>query len=110
VQQAYTYHKRSCQKTKKRLAGALEKAKEVWQTNKRRKTEAKAARGALELESSLHLQVNTLPRSVAIAEPIIPGASLEVRFIIFCSDIFATSNNPPCIRVLPVLHLWMLIA
>ena len=108
VQQAYTYHKRSCQKTKKRLAGALEKAKEVWQTNKRRKTEAKAARGALELESSSHL--NTLPRPVAIAEPIIPGASLEVRFIIFCSDILATSNNPPCIRVLSVLHLWVLIA
>src|SRR6202022_3733177 len=69
VQQAYTCHKRSCQKTKKRLAGALEKAKEVWQTNKRRKTEAKAARGALELESSLHL--NILPRPVAIAESII---------------------------------------
>ena len=38
--QAYTYHKRSCQKTKKRLSGALEKAKEVWQTKKRRKREA----------------------------------------------------------------------
>jgi hypothetical protein len=108
VQQAYTYHKRSCQKTKKRLAGALEKAKEVWQTNKRRKTEVKAARGALELESSLHL--NILPRPVAIAESIIPGASSEVRFIIFCSDILATSNNPLCIRVLSVLRLWMLIA
>jgi len=79
VQQAYTYHKRSCQKTKKRLAGALEKAKEVWQTNKRRKMEAKAARGALELESPLHL--NALP--IIIAESTTPGASLEVRFTIF---------------------------
>ena len=39
VPQAYTYHKRSCQKTKKRLSCALEKAKEVWQARKRRKTE-----------------------------------------------------------------------
>lgn len=39
VPQAYTYHKRSCQKTKKRLSGALEKAREVWQAKKRRKTE-----------------------------------------------------------------------
>lgn len=40
VLQAYSYHKHSCQKTKKRLASALEKAKEVWETKKRRKTEA----------------------------------------------------------------------
>jgi hypothetical protein len=108
VQQAYTYHKRSCKKTKKRLAGALEKAKEVWQTNKRRKTEAKAARGALELqvelESPLHL--NTLP--VAIAESTTPGASLEVRFTMFCSDIFAIFNNPSRIRGQSILRLWML--
>jgi hypothetical protein len=39
VPQAYTFHKRSCQKTKKRLSCALEKAKEVWQAKKRRKTE-----------------------------------------------------------------------
>ena len=39
VPQAYTCHKRSCQKTKKRLSGALEKAKEIWQAKKRRKTE-----------------------------------------------------------------------
>src|ERR1700733_7406877 len=38
VLQAYAYHKNSCQKTKKRLASALEKAKEVWETKKRRKT------------------------------------------------------------------------
>jgi hypothetical protein len=39
VPQAYTCHKRSCQKTKKRLSSALEKAKEFWQINKRRKVE-----------------------------------------------------------------------
>ena len=37
--QAYTFHKRSCQKTKKRLFSALDKAKEVWQSKKRRKKE-----------------------------------------------------------------------
>ena len=39
VPQAYTFHKRSCNKTKKRLSGALDKAKEIWQTKKRRKLE-----------------------------------------------------------------------
>lgn len=39
VPQAYTFHKRSCQKTKKRLSNALDKAKEVWQSKKRRKME-----------------------------------------------------------------------
>jgi hypothetical protein len=43
IPQAYTCHKRSCQKTKKRLAGALEKAKETWQARKRRRTEEKGA-------------------------------------------------------------------
>ena len=42
VPQAYSCHKHSCQKTKKRLSGALEKAKEAWQVKKRRKVEEKA--------------------------------------------------------------------
>jgi hypothetical protein len=33
----YTRHKRNCTKTKKCLAGALEKAKEVWIIRKRRR-------------------------------------------------------------------------
>src|ERR1700736_4681192 len=37
--QAYSYHKRTCRQTKKRLASALEKAKEVWRMNKHRKIE-----------------------------------------------------------------------
>ena len=41
VPQAYTYHKRSCEQTKKRLAGALDKAKEVWQVKKRQRLEEK---------------------------------------------------------------------
>ena len=35
--QAYAFHQRSCQRTKKRLVGALEKAKYILQARKRRK-------------------------------------------------------------------------
>ena len=58
---AYTCHTRSCPKTKKRLSSALEKAKEIFQANKRRKMEDAARRGAAETsgplvaESSLNL-------------------------------------------------------
>jgi len=41
VPQAYTCHKRTCQKTKKRLASALDKAREVWEARKRKRTEKK---------------------------------------------------------------------
>jgi hypothetical protein len=40
--QAYTNHERTCRKTKKRFASALTKAKEVWESRKRRKTDAEA--------------------------------------------------------------------
>jgi hypothetical protein len=78
VQQAYTCHKRSCQKTKKRLAGALEKAKEVWQANKRQKREAKATKEALALAGHDHIRVltHTVPVPIA-AEPPTPS---RVRF------------------------------
>jgi hypothetical protein len=80
VQQAYTCHKRSCQKTKKRLAGALEKAKEVWQANKRQKREAKATKEALALAGPSHPSLtHTVP--VPIAEPpTVTPASSRVRF------------------------------
>ena len=39
VLQAYTFHKCSCQKAKKQLSTALDKAKEVWQSKKHRKIE-----------------------------------------------------------------------
>ena len=40
VPQAYTFHQRSCQRTKKRLLGALEKVKDILQARKRRKVES----------------------------------------------------------------------
>jgi hypothetical protein len=42
VPQVYTYHKRSCKKTKKWLSGTLEKAKEVWWAKKRQKVDNEA--------------------------------------------------------------------
>jgi len=39
-QGSYTYHARGCQKTKKRVSRALVKAKEIWQSRKRRRLEA----------------------------------------------------------------------
>src|SRR5580698_5132023 len=42
VPQAYTFHRRSCPKAKKRLSDALAKANEVWQVKKRRKLEGMA--------------------------------------------------------------------
>jgi hypothetical protein len=107
--QAYTYHKRSCQKTKKRLAGALEKAKEVWQTNKRRETEAKAAKGALGLRSSESSHLNALPVATTASEPPTPAASPEVRFILCSNTTFATSNISLRIRGQTPLRLWMSI-
>jgi len=60
VPQAYTYHKRSCEKTKKRLSGALEKAKEIWRAKKRQKVDKLAANEALALRSS---DTNAIPES-----------------------------------------------
>ena len=37
--QAYTFHQRSCSKTKKRLSSALDKAQEVWRSKRRQKME-----------------------------------------------------------------------
>jgi hypothetical protein len=39
VPQAFSCHKRSCPKSKKRFSSVLERAKEVWQARKRRKVE-----------------------------------------------------------------------
>ena len=64
--QAYTFHTCSCQKTKKRLASALEKAKESWQAKKRQKTEGNAFD----------------PSNMdAVPEPVPNEAPQEVRFL-----------------------------
>jgi hypothetical protein len=57
--QAYTYHTRSCHKTKKRLAFALEKAKDVWAAKKRRKLECRAAKEALPCHPNIEYNHDT---------------------------------------------------
>ena len=79
VPQAYTYHKRSCHKTKKRLSCALEKAKEVWQARKRRKTE-EATRIEETAVSSSNQEVAAQPPD----DPLLHGVpqELEVSLLI----------------------------
>jgi hypothetical protein len=86
VPQAFTYHKRSCEKTKKRLSGALEKAKEVWQANKRRRMEEKVAKDSEALGGPSHLDKVPVPIAT-------PSASSEVRFLLFCFATTLTISN-----------------
>jgi hypothetical protein len=72
--QAYTCHQRSCQKSKKRLVDALERAKAVWQAKKRRKIEDGAEKEALALAGPSNIPDSELVPN----EP--PVAILEVRF------------------------------
>jgi hypothetical protein len=76
VPQAYTCHKRSCLKTKKRLSGALEKAKDVWKANKRRKTEEMVHRAAT--SSSIQLVAAEPPLNITF----LPGIPQQVRFLV----------------------------
>jgi hypothetical protein len=75
--QAYAFHQRSCQRTKKRLLGALEKARDVLQARKRRKVES------VLLAKNLAAETGTSSQPVDLAHPndlpIHVGHS-EVRF------------------------------
>ena len=55
--QGYTNHLRVCKKTKTRLSSALDKARQIWQANKRRKTEA----AQLEATGSRKMEDASLP-------------------------------------------------
>lgn len=77
VPQAYMYHKRSCQKTKKRLSCALEKVKEVWQAKKRRKTEQMSHAEAAECSSHQNEAAELLSNDARL-----PGVHPEVSLLI----------------------------
>ena len=66
VPHAYTFHKRSCQRTKKQFSNALDKAKEVWQSKKRQKMEVMPTRT---VENSLdqHVAVEHESNHVVLA-------------------------------------------
>jgi hypothetical protein len=75
--QAYTFHQRSCQRTKKRLLGALEKAKDILQARKRRKVES------VLLAQNLATEAVPSSQPVDLAHPNdlpIPAVHSEVRF------------------------------
>jgi hypothetical protein len=79
VPQAYTCHKRSCQKTKKRLSCALEKAKEVWQAKKRRKTEERTKSEAV--YSECHLNESSNAAELLLNDAPLPGVHPQVGFL-----------------------------
>lgn len=92
VLQAYSYHKRSCQKTKKRLASALEKVKEVWEAKKRRKIEEKITMPVKDDFSNR----DTVPESTRDGDvDIVPGVYAEVRFnILYMRSMLRTIYFP----------------
>src|ERR1700722_15003393 len=69
VPQAYTCHKRSCSRTKKRLANALDKAKGVWQAKKRQKLEEKIAKEASMDPGPFQDECTTIVREVSFQTP-----------------------------------------
>jgi hypothetical protein len=79
VPQAYTCHKCSCQKTKKWLLCALEKAKEVWQAKKRRKIEERTQSEAAHSESHLNKSLNAT--ELLLNDAPSPGVYLQVGFL-----------------------------
>jgi hypothetical protein len=77
--QAHTFHQRSCQRTKKRLLGALEKAKDILQARKRRKLEAESMLPA----QNLAAKAGPSRQLMDLAHPndlLIPVVHSEVRF------------------------------
>jgi hypothetical protein len=76
--QAYTFHQRSCQKTKKRLLGALEKARDILQARKkRRKVESVLPAQDLAAEAGPSRQLVDLAHPNDLPIPVVHS---EVRF------------------------------
>jgi hypothetical protein len=71
---AFTKHKRTCQSSKKRLASALDKAKQLWKGSKRRR---------LEIDSS-ELKQLPLAAGLVLESQVAPSVSMEVRLFFVC--------------------------
>jgi len=67
VPQAYTFHKRSCLKSKKWLSCALKRAKEVWHTKKCQKTEETATSTAAECSPNYNVAAEQLSTYIIVA-------------------------------------------
>jgi hypothetical protein len=75
--QAYTFHQRSCQRTKKRLLGALEKVKDILQARKRRKVDSVLPVQNLAAEAGPSSQLVDLAHPNDLPIPVVHS---EVRF------------------------------
>ncbi|KAF8235713.1 hypothetical protein L208DRAFT_1134923, partial [Tricholoma matsutake] len=98
VLQAYTFHKRSCQKTKKWLSSGLEKAKEVWQSKKHRKMEAMQSTTAESpTDQNCYWDIHILPEPPAVHPPAPQPEVLECALSMSPATIPASpsSKQPP---------------
>lgn len=80
-QNAFTNHTRSCKSSKKRLASALDLAKDVWQRRKKKKQERLPEAEATVTE----VDVGNLP--MVIDEPEAPPVSLIRRVSLMLNDL-----------------------
>jgi hypothetical protein len=109
VPQAYTFHQRSCQRTKKRLLGALEKVKDVLQARKRRKVDS------VPLAQNLAAKVGSSSQPVDLVHPndLFPVVHSEVQFLFNQAQNLAAEAGPssqpvdlahPNDLLIPVVH------
>jgi len=87
VPQAYSYHRRSCPKTRKRLSDALAKANEVWRAKKRQRIDGSQA---IECTSSpsvvAELQLNDVSDGSLL--PVHPQVRSHARSTVFLMNGF----------------------
>jgi len=76
---AFSKHKRSCEKSKKRLSSALEKAKHKWTSKKRRRLEPS--------EPNI-----SLPSAGLIPDPVMPEEQVRSYFLVDENDMVANKE------------------
>jgi hypothetical protein len=99
--QAYTYHKRTCEKTKKRLSGAWDKAKEVWKAKKRQKIEAKATEKASQSNFAVSGQPLAMPKEQ------VPLPEVRIVHATHCSPELTNTCRTRLLRHLWSLTIWI---
>jgi hypothetical protein len=84
VPQAYTKHQRSCKNSKKRLSAALDKAKDIWQSKKRRKVDELAAGEPLAGPSGLNAMPDIPILTDSAPTPPVQNAAVCLYFLFLC--------------------------
>ena len=101
--QAYSYHKRSCQTTKKWLASTLGKAKIVWEMKKHRKLEIPVVDGSASPTQvpELTSKMGADPLAAVPAKVLFNALSRLVWYSLHCFPVyhkrFAEHREPACI-------------